>query len=96
MESIKDYNQFYRVAYEFHAKWHPYPSDTMHWEKCLDDMLKLSALNKDHPFLQDILMTIVNEMQRTYQSQLLLQQRMEGKAMQNGGRSCQTYKIGIT
>lgn len=70
MSSVKDYNVFYRLAYEFHARWFPYPANTLNWEKCLDDMRSVAVQNGNNPFLQDVLMNVVDEMQRVYAKEL--------------------------
>ncbi len=64
MSDVKDYNKYYRLAYDFHARWFPYPADTMKWEHCLDDVRAVSIQNGDNPFLQNLLMNIIEEMQR--------------------------------
>lgn len=82
MNNMNNYNMTYRLAYDFHARWFPYPKDLLAWERSLDDVRALLIDNDDNPFLRDVLTNIMEEMERCYQAQLPLRKSCESFCFQ--------------
>ncbi len=59
-------NKTYRLAYDFHKKWAPFPVTSEDWEKMGLEAAAVCHLHGDDPFLTDLLIAAMNDFGREY------------------------------
>lgn len=70
MEGIqtKQYQPFYRQAFDFHKRWMPCPDSLEEWEACCTEMCAIANQADNNPFLMDLLCAVYTELERNYKS----------------------------
>ena len=60
-------NKTYRLAYDFHKKWAPFPVTSEDWEKMGLEAAAVCHLNGNDQFLSDLLMAVMDDFGREYE-----------------------------
>ena len=60
-------NEIYRLAYDFHKKWSPFPVTSEDWEKMGLEAAAVCRLHGNDPFLTDLLIAAMNDFGREYE-----------------------------
>ena len=63
---MEKYNNFYRVAHDFHRRWAPAPANDEEWDEAAEDLNHTANRNGNDPFLMDMLTAIFTELERNY------------------------------
>lgn len=64
--ATEHYKKDFRAAYDFMARWQPFPSDLDGWLEAAHDVGQVSAAGGNTPFLMDLLTAVYNEFDRRY------------------------------
>ena len=62
-------NQFYRLAYEFHKRWAPFPATVDDWCKAAEEAAKACAAHGNDEFLKGLLETVYSDFERQYKAE---------------------------
>ena len=65
---MEEYGKLYRIAFDFHKQFYPCPSDPDSWVKAAQEMGKASSQGGNNPFLNDLLIVIMDEMERRWKA----------------------------
>ena len=57
-------NQFYRLAYEFHKRWSPFPATVDDWCKAAQEAAQACAAHGNDEFLKGLLETVYSDFER--------------------------------
>lgn len=60
-------NEFYRIAYEFHKRWTPFPADMAGWEQMGNEACKICFERGNDPFLIDLMVAVMNDVGNEYE-----------------------------
>lgn len=63
---MDEYRSAYRLAFDFHAKYAPFPPTGDVWQAAAADLGKASAAGGNNPFLNELLIAVYNEMERQW------------------------------
>lgn len=66
---MEEYRSAYRLAFDFHAKYAPFPPTLELWEAAARDMGKFSAAGGGGPFLCSLLLAVMDEMERQWKAE---------------------------
>ena len=67
-------NEFYKLAYNYHKRWAPYPATPLEWDIASQQAAVICSSLNNHPFLMRLMAAVYEEMART------MHQEEEGKA----------------
>ena len=59
-------NQYYRLAYDFHRKWSPFPPTVKGWEDAGLEAADICFRHGNDPFLSDLLTAVMDDLGREY------------------------------
>lgn len=65
--NTKAYNKYYRIVFDFHAKYNPFPATPTAWETAADEVNIISNAHGNNPFLMDMLCAVWEELERAEQ-----------------------------
>lgn len=60
-------NETYRLAYNFHRKWAPFPADAAGWERAGLEAAAVCYLHGNDPFLTDLVVAVMEDFGREYE-----------------------------
>lgn len=66
---MDEYKAAYRLAFDFHAKYAPFPPTLELWEAAARDMGEFSAKGGSGPFLNSLLMAVMDEFDRLWKAE---------------------------
>lgn len=59
-------NKWYRLAYEYHQKWSPYPKTEDDWRKAAEEAGLISDANGNDPLLMDLITAVLDDFGREW------------------------------
>lgn len=65
---MEEYKAAYRLAFDYHAKYAPFPPTLELWEAAARDMAEYSIKGGSGPFLCALLLAVMDEMERLWKS----------------------------
>lgn len=74
----EQYGRFFRLAYDYMARWQPCPANPDAWIAAAQDIGKTSESGGNNPFLMDLLTAVIEELERQYKAK---EQGKEGQQL---------------
>ena len=65
---MEEYRTAYRLAFDFHAKYAPFPPTLELWEAAARDLGECCSQHENSPFLAALLLAIMDEMDRLWKA----------------------------
>ena len=65
---MEEYRTAYRLAFDFHAKYAPFPPTLELWEAAARDLGECCSRHENSPFLAALLLAIMDEMDRQWKA----------------------------
>lgn len=65
---MTEYNEIYRVIYNYHKRWMPCPATADDWEKAAAEMIDLEKKYSYDKFVVDLLVAVYTEMGTQYKA----------------------------
>lgn len=65
---MEEYRTAYRLAFDFHAKYAPFPPTLELWEAAARDLGECCSQHENSPFLAALLLAIMDEMDRQWKA----------------------------
>lgn len=59
-------NSYYRLAYEFHKKWSPFPVTVEDWQQAGKEAAQTCAENGNDKFLIDVMVAVYSDLEQEY------------------------------
>ena len=66
---MEEYKTAYRLAFDFHAKYAPFPPTLELWEAAARDLGECCSQNGNSPFLAALLLAVMDEMDRQWKAE---------------------------
>lgn len=61
-------NKWYRLAYEFHLKYSPFPKSTDDWCNAAEEAGRICGTNDNDPLLMSLIMAVYDDFDREYKA----------------------------
>lgn len=65
---MQEYNRCYRIAFEYHKKYAPFPATLEAWDTALKDMFATYQDGGETEFLRELLYAVFGEFERRYRA----------------------------
>ena len=62
-------NSYYRLSYEFHKRWSPFPVTAEEWQQAAKEAAQTCADNGNDKFLIDLFVAVYGDLERQYKAE---------------------------